>query len=789
MFRNLEWCCEQQIKPLYENIKYKDYFIPIQNFYKENNIKNNINSIIDDNVIHYYIKSRDDISIIIIYPSALKYPKLIKELIIKLEEKGDIHYIKDIKLNYLMAYNLIFQLYASEKRMKKNSDIMYKINRLGFLNDNIEKEIKIIVYTLKDKTKPINGKSAEFKMELRDIFVNEDIKSTIYEKDDDRYPRGYDYMHVSDDINQSYEYAGIFFHKPSLKFLKKQRVWRMIDYTKTKLLIDKLKNFFYNYSQNELEKLMIFSSGILYSYGIREANDLDCILLENETIKSKDIEKLNNEGLDITYTNHSQEWVDELNSRAKLFGAEKYEDLINKPKYYYYFMGLKFLRLKYDIKLRFKRSRPAQLTDLLIIRQFFNYKYDLSIPDKTKLYDEKTKKDIISVVDKKKYLETIKFYLLTRYFIKLDTEEIASWINNKIKMNGGNQSNLINYANESNDKYIYPTQYEIINMGYLPNVIIYGSNKPYLYPGENFDFISIKKFCNKETNGRIKPKTKGLRIASFNLHNFITRCNQGNGPLFGTTLNPFEKSRDIIKFIDLFRSVNADIICFQELVPIIEQDIKEDITDLEYIRKNFNFDYFNKLMENLGYKYNIIGSTQKGKFYNIENRNYYYLANGIYSKIKIEDYEILGFRYLNRNIIRCKIIFNNKIIDIINTHMEYYEDYNTILESKNQVTQQFNDLEEYIEKLKNQNIILCGDFNVNLFNKNEGFRYKNWDEKTKYIRNNFINSNKTKISTNFSQNDQTDFIIHYKEAKLKSIFFFTVFTNISDHYLIFSDYI
>ena len=147
MFKNLEWCCTKQIKLLYDNIKYGDYFEPIIRFSKENN--NIFEQIIkdkkiDDNVIQYYIKSRDDISIVILYPSTINKPEQIKQVIDKLKEKGDIHYIKDIKLNYLMAYNLIFQLYASEKRMKRNAEILYKINRLGFIDAKLLYKINLI---------------------------------------------------------------------------------------------------------------------------------------------------------------------------------------------------------------------------------------------------------------------------------------------------------------------------------------------------------------------------------------------------------------------------------------------------------------------------------------------------------------------------------------------------------------------------------------------------------------------------------------------------------------------
>lgn len=432
----MNWCCEKEIKPLYDNIKYKKYFKPIKTFSKENNnifLKTIKKKIINDLVIQYYIKSTKNISIIILYPSALKYKDHTNIVINKLEENGDIHYIKDLAINYYMAYNLIYQLYANERRMKKNSDIYYKINRLGFNINNKINNIKIIVYTLKNKDKKINGKSSEFKMELRDIFLQKDIEITQYKNTDDRYPRGYDYLHINDNNNQAYEYAGIFFNRNSLRFLKKQKSWKILNMVKTIKNINDIKNFIYNYSQNELEKLLIFSSGVLFAYGIRQANDIDCILLETNQIKPEIIDKLNNPNFDISYKNTikwNDKWENELNSRAVLFGAKNYKDLVINPKFYFYFMGIKFLKLKLDLILRLKRGRPAQLTDLLVIRQMFNYTYTLKIPKSITEYDNEKNKDIIIYVNKNRYLNTMKYYLKTRYYITLSPEQIEKWINN-----------------------------------------------------------------------------------------------------------------------------------------------------------------------------------------------------------------------------------------------------------------------------------------------------------------------------------------------------------------------
>lgn len=805
MYKNIKWCCKTQVKPLYNDIVYKDYFTPYERFINNKIMFKPDKTKLNDDYIHYYIKSQTNISIIIVYPNALNQKDKVEMLNDELKKNGDIHYEKDIEMTYLMAYNLLYQLYANEERMKKNSHISYKLNRVGFVNDGSTCKIKVIVYTLLNKIKQINGKSADYKMELRNIFMEVDIQKTKFKPEDDRYPRGYDYLHISDDSNQSYEYAGIFFHKNSLHFLEKQKSWRMLEMYKSINLFNKLKQFMYNYTQIEVEKLLIFSSGVLFSYGIREANDIDCVLLPSDNINPEIIDKLNDEELDISYKGSQKfndEWENELNDRAKLLGYTNYTELVMNPENYYYFMGLKIIRLKHDIKLRYKRKRPAQLTDLLVIKQMFNLNYELEIPKETTVYGQEP-----TSVDKNKYLDTMKFYMNKRYYIKLKTKEIEEWLainyTEDVNQLGGAYSdttelvlptpnetldNFYKTENIADNKIIYPSQLELIKMGYGPNVMIYSSDKPYLYPGEDFDFNIVSNFCNKTVND-IKKKRNELRVCTFNLHNFISRCNQGIAPLYGTSLNPFEKSRDIKKFINLFSEIDADVLCLQELVPITKKQIDKDIVDLKYIQQNFNFEYFNELMESIGYKYKLIGSTQQGKFYDAEQRDYYFLANGIYSKIKFEETDIFQFKYLNRNVLSVTIKYNNKLVQIYNTHLEYFDSPNEYLKGGNQINQQFTDFTNLIKSSNVKSKIICGDFNINLYNKNTTFRYKNWENRTKYFISNFINTNKTKIPTNFHANDQTDMILYNTSSEIKSIYSHINFTNISDHYLYFVDFV
>lgn len=789
------FCCNTNIENLY-NIDENDIYKPIEIFSKNHNIKFNYNKkdkLIqndeNDNVINYFIKSSKDISLIFVYPKSLNKPKSLKKMYEKLNKNGKIFYEKEIKLNMKSAYNLIFQLYFNEKRMKTPFNIIYKIKRIGF--DEESKKIKIIVYKHKNKDVPIGGNSSPFKMELRQIFYDED-KKNINEKE----LKLYDYIHVNNDDNQAYVYAGILFNKNSLRFLDKQNSWKIYEMNKSIILFNKFKNFIHKYGIIAFEHTMLFSSSILFSYGVREMNDVDGYMIKNNYIKLDDLNTFNRNDIDLTYDGSSQtneDWLKVLDDRAIGYGASNFNELIINPKYHYYFMGVKFLRLKYDVITRLSRGRPAQITDLLILRQLYDLSYKLAVPKFTKMYDELTKKDVEKPVDYQKFIDTVKYYLLKRYYINLSLSEVKDWIENykfldnscyaPYEQVGGGDEYFIDNFDISEENIIYPKKIDLIKMGFVPNVKIYSDDKPFLYPGEEFKLNSILKFCNKKQKVEFKkPRVNNLSVMSFNVHNFITRCNSGISPIFNT-INPYNKGRDIDKFIELFDKYSPDILCLQEFVPILKEGIKEDIDNYDYIRNNFNFKYINKRLKELGYEYKVVANTRFGNLLEEEEKNYYFLANAIYSKIKINSYKIKQFSFIDRNFIHINFNYKNKNIDLLNVHLEYYEVKSiNFPDIGNVVLLQHKLLKEYIESINNTNIIICGDFNINIVNKFPGIRYRNYDMKTKYLTNNFNVINYYKIPTNFSQHTTTDYILNSKKSTLRSIYNYIVTSELSDHY-------
>jgi len=155
------------------------------------------------------------------------------------------------------------------------------------------------------------------------------------------------------------------------------------------------------------------------------------------------------------------------NDRAILIGASGYTELVLNPKYYYYFMGIKVLRLNYDLIFRFRRGRPAQITDLLVVRHMYNLNYDIKIPKSTTIYNTEKNTTISTPINEKRFIDTIRHYLSKRYYISLSSKQVYEWIYRKYQNNhqdGGNNI-FTKQKNIANKSKVYPSQKKLIKMG------------------------------------------------------------------------------------------------------------------------------------------------------------------------------------------------------------------------------------------------------------------------------------------------------------------------------------
>jgi len=731
--------------PLF-NINEYEYYKPIQllseqliqpNFYQEfiKSLKKEQKKDIlptsenHDIVIQEYIKCIPNISFVILYPKAVSKPKQLKEAHELLKQNGNIYYIKDLNISFQYAYNLLYLLYAHTFRMKENNQIIYKLNRLGFTPENKkELPIQVIIYDHKNKDKPINGSSSLFKSELRKLFLDIDIKSTKISPDSDDYPREYDYIHVNDTFHEAIEYGPYFFNKNTIKYLHRAQLWRTMNFIDGIKLFNQFREFFFELPQTEQAKFIIAHSAVLFTHGVRNMNDIDGTVMQNVNITTEQKKKIMTYFFDMKIKPEEDvetAWSFEFwNEKAKLMGAKDFNEMASNPKFYYYFMGVKFIKLKYELILRSARSRPAQLTDLLVMNKMFNLSYKIEIPEKIKHFNRDKQETEITIINPKDYKKTMQHYLKTRYYIDLTIEQLESWIESTSKnkkkftvMTGGNLDLDI-----SNDDIVFLSPDELVKLNKNPIYTIFADTKPYLYEGEEWG-IKETNFCFRKFP-TIHNK-KGLRVLYYDVHNFVTRCNQGIAPIFGEPLNMFQKSRDITKFIELFKTINADIISLQNIFPISKEGIDKDLTNFKDIKK-LNFKYLNEQMKEVGYEYYIISHT-------VEQNLFHYrpIFNAIYSKIKFNSQKILN------NTIGIEIEYNNYPIWLLNN---------------------------YNDEFKYDNMIITG----------------------KNIKN-FKETLQITIPTNFHTNQMDDKIL-YKSEIIKPVYSLVITSNLSDHFGVLTDF-
>lgn len=449
--RMVNFNIEKELKPIiklgrYEYVKAIEYlknYFPNYKYY--NNLYNKIKtynyteelpqSDLHDLVIREYIKCCPDISIIVLFPKASEKENEFKSFINLLKKNGNIYYQKEVEVNYNMMSNLIYQQYINTFRMKSESNIKYKINRLG-MNTNDIKKIKIIVFQPKEGL-DIFGSSVNFKTELRNIFLEPDIKITKINPESDEYPRGHDYLHINDTFNEAIEYADIFFNKNTLNFLKRQVLSMYFKFFNSQIQLYFLKKRLYNIPIVEQYKIMITSSAILTVYGIRQFNDLDLMIMDDAKIEQYHLAKLL-KNYDVSYKNGTdwdEGWEEELNYRTKEFSEyDNYNEFILDPNTSFYFSGMKFMRLKYELPIRaLRKARPVQYADLIMTRKLLNLNYEIIIPKENMIFNQKTKEYEKNIVKKDEFIEGISKYLNKKYRVFMTIDEIDKYIQETVK--------------------------------------------------------------------------------------------------------------------------------------------------------------------------------------------------------------------------------------------------------------------------------------------------------------------------------------------------------------------
>jgi endonuclease/exonuclease/phosphatase family metal-dependent hydrolase len=281
-------------------------------------------------------------------------------------------------------------------------------------------------------------------------------------------------------------------------------------------------------------------------------------------------------------------------------------------------------------------------------------------------------------------------------------------------------------------------------------------NSKKAYIGENLEG-DFQSFCiNENLLLNITDTPDKLKILSFNVHNFVTICDN------------YIPGKNVDKFLSFFEkmnnSYNIDVICLQEVVP---EYINNDI-------KNGNFLKLVNKMNQLGFIHYTLVNCNHDTSYSDVVQNYYLLANAIFSKNKFEHKRLYGLPG-NRAVQVVGIKINNIIVDIINTHLEF--NIHKLFNTKILIDSQIELLSHIIDS--SSNCILAGDFNHDI---RTDPRFKKLTDKFK-----IYNYSSSSNITGFNSNKHIDFILISKQL---SNMFDTenhiIKSAISDHYPMFT---
>jgi len=317
-------------------------------------------------VVQEFIKySADNIYIAFLWPSG-KENKDRSE-----KEFSNIVYKKEIKLNAKGAFNLLFELYKHMDWIGNEKNGFQGINQkliecfpsfnkftvLIFQEDNLE-QVQII------------------KKNVRKI-----------------HNIGFSSIHITDYKEEAIRISNLLLNKNGLHFLN------FANPLKYKMIYNELNifNSFLNKNKINKNEVLIDGSVILTLYGLRNNEDIDYLLLEHKEIKLQDIR----------FENHDSE--------LKYHKINKNE-LITNQKYYFQYMGFKFISFEQLFYMKQNRAEEKDINDCNMMKSLIeNNKFQIiksKINQKILYFKIKSKAYILSSLIK--ILKKIGLYIIIR---------------------------------------------------------------------------------------------------------------------------------------------------------------------------------------------------------------------------------------------------------------------------------------------------------------------------------------------------------------------------------------
>jgi hypothetical protein len=407
--------------------------------YNQSIKKNDTNHVIS-NLEKYYNK--------IDYIKELKKEKIkIKEGIILIEGRN---YDKEyIVYNYLEYWNQLHYIAIySDNDSSNYSDIKSIISEYGEI---------LVERTLKLKKEELRG---ILYWENKHIITNaKNLVVYFYNKKQDKFlddilfmkkrvefiVNNQNIISIGENNRESILYASLLLNPSNFEYFNSMNWDRFLKLGNSgKIMISKIRDYLLRNISNsmDMKRFLIFSSMILYLYGLRKPNDVDILgydlpkpygkteklynIYGSTQNRILNIGELQVRGYGDWRIGHSKEYLNEWFGYewGRMYGAKDMEDMIFNPRYYISLMGLKIIILKGDMERRRIRYRATSYADIIGYNYYLKNKINIEEPPykyivsgEEKSYEKK--EEII------KLLKKIKNYLRIRYNINLSIKKIA----------------------------------------------------------------------------------------------------------------------------------------------------------------------------------------------------------------------------------------------------------------------------------------------------------------------------------------------------------------------------
>lgn len=266
-----------------------------------------------------YSKMKDDVYCICLWPKCTKEQVKIAASIV--ESNLKIIAKKTIKLTYNGLRNFMIQIYGSQDWVgtakNKHSPVTIKANNC------YSKQGEMILFVVEENN---IDKIISLKARIREKLQLENHS-----------------IHSTDNKKETIDMLNLIMNKNSIDFLNNASI---DEYPR---LYDKLNDFLSLLAKNNIDKndVVIDGSTVLAAYGLRENNDIDAIIKCDLESKYSSVFEFHN-------------------SLCNYYGKNS-DDLIYNPNNYFYFNGLKFVKITLIKNMKKSRNEKKDKLDIKLI--------------------------------------------------------------------------------------------------------------------------------------------------------------------------------------------------------------------------------------------------------------------------------------------------------------------------------------------------------------------------------------------------------------------------------------